>query len=199
MLSYTHMYSINKQNDYKAILLRQKERVFHTQDLGVLFGINNRHTLHVTITRYCQKGILQRIYRGLYATVPLHELDPLVLGFKALHTFAYLSCETVLQQHGLINALVSEITFVSNRSAKIVIGSHTYHSRKLKEKHLYNPIGITEQGSVQVASLWRAVADMLYFNPRAHFDAPVDWSAVQKIQQQVAYPLTPKRYAHSQT
>lgn len=191
------MYSIYRRNNYLAVLMRQKEQVFHTQDLAVLWGFKNKHNLHITIKRYCDKGILHRIYKGLYATVPLNEIHPWILGAKALHNYCYVSAETMLQKEGFISAIIHDITFVSNKSKSFRIGPNLYKSRKLQEKFLFNPIGIIEENSVKMATLERAIADMLYFNPRANFDRLVNWGKVKKIQQAVGYPLTKDRYVHS--
>lgn len=191
------MYSIKKRSDYVAILMRQKERVFHTQDFAVLWDISNKNNLHTTIKRYCKKGTLRRIYKGMYSTVTLNEIDPWKLGAKALHGYCYVSVETVLQKEGFINAAVRDITFISNKSKTFRIGSNFYRSRKLQERFLFNPAGITEENSVKTATPERAIADMLYFNSKANFDRSVDWEKVKKIQQAVGYPLTKDRYVHS--
>lgn len=193
------MYPSRKRNSKIAILLRQKEQIFHTQDLAVLWEILNKNTLHITIKRYVQKKVLHRIAKGLYSTVPVRKLDPIILGHKALHTFAYISCETILQKYGLINALIHEITFVSRKSKKILIGRHSFYSRKLQDKFLYNPCGIFVENGAQKAIKERAIADMLYFNPKFNFDGPVDWHKVKEIQKTLSYPLTPSRYVASST
>ncbi|MBI4994629.1 type IV toxin-antitoxin system AbiEi family antitoxin domain-containing protein [Candidatus Peregrinibacteria bacterium] len=191
------MYSIKKRNDYVAILMRQKEQVFHTQDIAVLWNISNKNNLYTTIKRYCKKGVLHRIYKGMYSTVPINEIHPWKLGAKALHDYCYVSAETILQKEGFINAVIRDITFVSNKSKTFRIGSNFYKSRKLQEKFLFNPAGIVEENSAKKATETRAIADMLYFNPRANFDKPVDWEKVEKIQKAVGYPLTKYRYVHS--
>jgi hypothetical protein len=40
----------------------------------------------------------------------------------------------------------------------------------------------------------RAVADLLYYNPKAYFDAPLNWKKIQRIQKKIGYPLTPQHY-----
>ena len=56
------MYKINK-------LLQAPTKLFHTQDLALLWGISNRNTLYTQIKRYVQKSILHPIHKGFYATV----------------------------------------------------------------------------------------------------------------------------------
>ncbi len=189
------MYPSRERNSKITILLHQKEQIFHTQDLAVLWGTLNKNTLYTTIKRYVQKKVLHRIIKGLYSTVPINKLDPVTLGLKMLHVFAYVSCETILQKYGLINALIHETTFVSTQPKKISIGRYAFRSRKLQDKFLYNPCGIIIENGIQKATKERAVADMLYFNPKFNFDGPVDWRAVKEVQKTLSYPLTPARYA----
>lgn len=186
------MYRINRQ--YTAVLLKQKEKIFHTRDLAVLWGISNNNTLYTTIKRYCKNGVLYGIFKGLYSVIPPQEIDPIVLGLKAIHGFAYVSMETVLQQYGIINQVIPVISFVGEKSKTFEVLSHQYKSRQMKEEYLYNPAGIEEKGNVKMATPIRAIADMLYFNSQAAFDKAVDWMAVKKMQKSIGYPLTPNRY-----
>ena len=57
-------------------LLQLDRKLYHTNDLAVLWGIANKHTLYMTITRYMDKGILFPIYKGLYSTIPCRFLRP---------------------------------------------------------------------------------------------------------------------------
>lgn len=134
-----------------------------------------------------EKGVLIPIHKGFYATIPLEKIDPLRLGIGYLHRFVYLSCETVLVQHGVIFQYANVITFVSDKSTKFKLGQWEYLVRKLNSRYLYNDRGLTEKEGIFVASLERAVADILYFHPNYHFDAPkaINWSAVKKIQKEV--------------
>lgn len=182
-----------------ADLAQLGQIVFHTKDLANLWQINNPNTLYTTLRRYAQKGLLFRVYKGMYSLKPIKEVDPLLLGLKALHRFAYVSAETVLVQKGIILQNISAITLISDISKSFSIASHKYRCRKLKDKYLYNPAGIITQGDIKIATLERAVADILYFNPRAHFDGAdlIDWSKVQSLQKEMKYPLTPNYYADS--
>ena len=176
---------------YRIIqLLQQQPRtLFHTQDLAILWQIDNKNTLYTTISRYVNKGVLNRIHKGFYSTVPFDALDAVELGISHLHTFSYLSCETVLFQHGIINQPANYITLVSSKSEKFAIRQYHYLARQMKPEYLYNPVGITKTQHYRVASAERAVADMLYFNPRYYFDAPnlVDWDEVAVIQERIGY------------
>src|SRR3990167_8961323 len=96
----------------RMVLLGQKaEQIFHIDDLANLWNIQNKNTLRVTIKRYVDSGLLHRIYRGFYSIHQLTELDPVELGAKALHTFCYLSTETILWREGYISQVPHAYTY----------------------------------------------------------------------------------------
>ncbi|MDD5721025.1 MAG: hypothetical protein PHT16_01085 [Candidatus Pacebacteria bacterium] len=170
--------------------------IFHAGDLANLWQIKNKNTLHTTLKRYTRAGLLTRVYRGLYSLKPVEKLEPALLGAKALHRYAYMSAETVLAQEGIIQQKINRITLVSSVSKKFSINGQNFHSRKLADRFLYNPAGIIEKDGVKRAMAERAVADMLYFNPKTHFDAEglINWRKVKEIQETIGYSPTFKHY-----
>ncbi len=171
-------------------LIKIDRKIYHSNDLALLWDITNKNTLYTTIKRYVQKGVLIPIYKGLYSTVPLNQLNPLELGKAIIHRYTYLSTESVLAQAGVISQATYLVTFVSNLPKKVTVGSMTFLFRKLKEEYLNNPCGVTYQNGIFVANTERAVADMLYFNPKYHFDVSgnIDFEKVKSIQKEVGYP-----------
>ena len=171
-------------------LIQFDRKLFHTNDLAVLWGINNRHNLYMTITRYMDKGVLFPVFKGLYATVPVPSLDPLELGAAIIHRYTYLSTESVLSQAGIITQRVFDYTFVADRSRRVTVGQWSFRFRKLKDDFLYHPAGIGSQDGIFIASIERAVADLLYFNPKYTFDIPenIDFDKVRSIQKEIGYP-----------
>ena len=171
-------------------LLQQDRKLYHTNDLAILWGIASKNTLYRTITRYIDKGILFPIYKGLYSTVPVSALNPLQLGQAILHRFTYLSTESVLAQAGVISPRVYDYTFVADQSKRVSMGQWSFRFRKLKEEYLHHPAGIIQNNDTFVASLERAVADMLYFNPHYHFDVPqsIDFNQVNALRKEIGYP-----------
>ncbi|MFH1218824.1 MAG: hypothetical protein V1679_03210 [Candidatus Peregrinibacteria bacterium] len=182
-----------------AMLLSTNEKIFHINDLANLWKIDNKNTLRVTLKRYVQDELLHRIYRGFYSVVPINELNPVLIGAKAIHEFCYLTMETVLYQEGFIGQNIDYYTFVSEKSLRFSIGKHNFISRQLKKDFLYNPEGVYLKNDVQIATPERAVCDLLYFNPKYHLDRPIDWEKIKKMQKILGYPLTPKRYVTAKT
>jgi len=167
-------------------LLKQEKKLFHTSDLALLWQIQVPNTLYTTIKRYVQKGILKRIHKGFYSAIPIEKLDPLELGIGYLHSFAYLSTESILQENGIIFQTSDYITLVSSTSKKFMIGGHSFLVRKMKDEFLYQSAGLTERDNIKVATLERAVADILYFNPNFYFDNRkiINWLRVKEIQKE---------------
>ncbi len=166
--------------------------VFHAGDLANLWQIKNPNTLHTTLKRYAQEGLIIRIQRGLYSLLPVEKIDPRLLGLKVLHRYAYVSTETILSQEGIIFQHIPQITLVSSVSQKFAIGNNQYSCRKLADRFLFNDAGIIIKDGMQIATVERAVADLLYFNPKYYFDAKnlINWKKVRAIQKQAGYPQT---------
>jgi predicted transcriptional regulator of viral defense system len=170
-------------------LLEINRKLFHTNDLAVLWKIKNRNHLYTTISRYMKIGLLHQIYKGLYSIVPINELNPVDLGRSIHHSFAYLSTETILAQAGVITQSVYDYTFVADISRKVRVGEWTFRYRQMKDIYLHHPIGITELEFGFIASIERAATDLLYYNPKYHFDIPdlIDFEEVAKIRKEVGY------------
>jgi hypothetical protein len=134
--------------------------------------------------------ILSPVYKGLYSTVPISSLEPLELGVAIIHRYTYLTTESVLSQAGIISQRIYDYTFVANRSKRVTVGQWSFRYRKLKDEYLYHPAGIVNQDGLFIAATERAVADMLYFNPKYHFDVPesIDLDKVRSIQKEIGYP-----------
>jgi len=182
------MVSINKHNKID-ILLKQNKKVFHTNDLRLLWGVDNRQVLHNTIHRYKQRGILIPIHRGYYSVIPIDKIDPFELGSSAIHDYCYLSTESVLVIKGIIFQQIFYHTFCSAKNLRFQVGDNQYLSRQLADQYLHNPIGIIEKGNYRQATAERAIADMLYFKPKYYFDShdTINWDKVKEIQKEVRY------------
>ena len=171
-------------------LIKSGRNIYHTNDLAILWDISNKNTLYTTIKRYAQKGILTPIYKGLYSTLPVSQLNPMDLGRAVIHSYTYLTTESVLSQAGIISQVTYSYTFASGLSKKVTVGPFSFLFRRLNDEYLYNTAGIVNDGGNFIATTERAVADMLYFNPRYHFDfsESIDFDKVNRIQKEIRYP-----------
>lgn len=187
------MYNINNHKNIKLTNIKQNRflsiakldtPIFHIDDLARIWGVNNRNTLSTSLKRYVKSGLIHRLYRGLYSIKSLTELDPFLLGAQAINDYCYLSSETILVKNGIIFQQVGYFTFIGKKTKRFKIGSYKYYCRQLKDEFLYNDIGIDKTGKFNLATLERAIADILYFNPKYHFDNPgaINWEEVNRIQ-----------------
>lgn len=172
-----------------SILLKDGRCLYHIQDLAVLWGINNSNTLHTTISRYIKRGVLNNIYKGFYSTKPLSEINPLLLGLTSIHRYGYLSTESVLIEEGVVFQDIKYITIVSNISKRFQINQSNFLVRKIKEVYLKNKTGVLLKNGIRRATLERAVADLLYFNPDYYLDNTknINWKKVKEIQKIIGY------------
>jgi predicted transcriptional regulator of viral defense system len=168
------------------------ETIFHTGDLYNLWGFKNKNNLYTTLKRYVKAGLLYRVYNGLYSIHPVAELDPYLLGIKALHVYSYVSVETVLADEGIVQQSFNYITLISSISKRFSINDNHYYSRRLHDRYLHNNAGILEKKGLRIATVERAVADLLYYNPNAYFDgdALIQWDKVNALQQVMGYKIT---------
>jgi len=184
------MNSLNRRKpDKKSILLKQGQKLFHTNDLALLWDITNKNTLYSAIRRYKKDGTLIPIHKGFYSVMPLSQLDPVVLGAAFLHRYVYLSTESVLAREGVITQAIPALTFVSNITKKFKLGEVSYVVRQMADQYLYNTGGVIKKDHHYEATLERAVADLLYYNPTYHFDNEnlIDWDRVKEIQKEVGF------------
>lgn len=169
------------------------ENLFHSDDIANIWGIHNKNTLHKTLSRYVKRGLMYRINKGFYSINKINEVDPYFLGVKSLHRPAYISCESVLYEKGILNQPPQRITIVSSVSKSFSIGNYNYKSRQIKDDYLLNNYGVETINGVRIASLERAIVDMLYFNGDKYFDSKnsklIRWNKVKSIIKNIGYKI----------
>lgn len=175
--------------DKYEVLLKQDKKTFHASDLALLWDISNKSTLNTTLKRFADRGILKRIHKGFYATTDIKDLNPLDLAFSYLNTYSYLSLETILARDGVIFQDVKYTTFVSSKTRTFRLNGVAYKSRQLKDVYLNNTAGVIKVGNHFEATMERAVADILYYNPKYYFDNSklIDFYKVKLLQKEMGY------------
>jgi predicted transcriptional regulator of viral defense system len=178
--------------------LSLNETVLRARDLQHLWKITNKNTLYTTLKRYTQKGLIHRIFKGLYTFVDPRKIAPELLASRMIGRYSYLSLESVLFNEGYISQMPQMLSFVSEINLtirrKMAHGSLILKAKKLPDWFLYNESGIIKQNGYYLATAERAISDLLYFNAKAHFDRQPDWKKIRAIQKAIGYPPTPERY-----
>lgn len=182
------MYRMSNTEKQK-ILLQSGQRIFTTSDLALLWNILDRNTLLTTIKRYTQKGVLNRIYKGLYSTIPINQLNSYEVGCAIGGPFSYISGETVLAKEGIIFQNIKKITLFGRRSKEITIEDTTYLCRYLNSKYLLNRAGIKDNKGYSVATAERALADLQYINHKFFIDndISIDMDKVNNLNKEIGY------------
>jgi len=182
------MYKIRDTNK-QQILLKQDRRIFNLSDLATLWGIENRNTLTTTVKRYKEREILFSLKKGLYAVLPINKLDSFELGCGLCGAFSYVSTETILANEGIIVQGLSVITLVGQKKMDFTVGENHFICRYLNPRFLVNRVGINDNLRYSIATKERAVADMLFFNPKYYFDnnIAVKKMNINKLQKEIGY------------
>ena len=182
------MYKIRNTNKQK-ILLQSNQRIFSTSDLALLWNVINRHTLLITIQRYIDRNILFRLYKGLYSTLPIRQLNKYEIACATGGPFSYISAETILCQKGILMQDIRKITLFGKKKKELIIGDNTYLCRYLNSKYLLNRAGIDDKKGYSVASTERALADILHINPKFYIDnkLSIDMEKVEILNKEIGY------------
>jgi len=187
------MYKARKANKQK-ILYQSNKRIFTSFDLALLWDIKNRNTLLKTIQRYIEREILYRIYKGLYSTIPLKDLDKYEVACAIGGPFSYISAESVLAKEGIIFQELKKVTLFGKKQKEITIGGTTYLCRYLNEKYLLNRTGIEDTPGYSVATVERALADIRHINPKYYIDntLSIDNKKLNYLIEEVGYYVRSK-------
>jgi predicted transcriptional regulator of viral defense system len=169
------------QNKMK-LLLKSGHNVFNMDDLGLVWGQNKRSDTVQSARDYARKGELTRLRRGLYAVDPQNIQIEEVAG--RAFTPSYVTGETVLAMKGLIFPATTEIHCAALKPKKITVGNTEIIYHMLKPEVFYNTIGIENRNNFAVASLERAIADLIYiYDGKYDFERlhDVEWDKLVEI------------------
>jgi hypothetical protein len=164
------------------LLLKCGHNVFNMDDLGLVWGQQKRSDTVQSARDYARKGELTRLRRGLYA------LDPQIIQIEEVagraFTPSYITGETVLAMKGLIFPATTEIHCAALKTKKITIGNSEIIYHMLRPKVFYDMAGIENRDNFTVASLERAIADLIYiYDGKYDFERlyDVDWDKLTEI------------------
>lgn len=142
--------------------IRQYPKPFYRLiDLENIFG-QSKITIQKSTERFVNQGLLDRIAKDIYvlpdSNANLEQIASL------LYPPNYLSFESVLFKHGIINQSPYGATFATtNPSRKIELKNGEYWFTKIKPVLWW---GFTPQNNVLQASPEKAITDMLYLRSR---------------------------------
>jgi len=168
------------EKDYILDLMRSKNTVFTTDDVSLIWGESDVGFVRKKIHRYLKAGKMYSVRKGIYAKDENYNKYELA---TKIYTPSYISFETVLAKEGVIFQLYGQIFTASYLTRELIIDNQTYSFKKIKDTILTNKTGIEVKDNYFIASLERALLDVVYLNKEYHFDnlMSVDWKKVYEI------------------
>ena len=153
---------------YLKQLIITNKTVFSVDDLRQIWQIQNKDYLKTVINRLFKRAEIFRIKRGLYAINKAYNIFELANKIKKP---SYISLETVLQKNAVIFQDYSASVYsLSNNTVQFEVNKIKFNYFKLKEEILFNPLGIINKNTYNIASTERAIADRVYLTANYYFD-----------------------------
>ncbi len=147
-------------------LLASNRTAWNLREISLILGKTSEET-RFKVFRWCQKGYLRRLRKGVYVRTDkkYNPLEVAGLIFKP----SYVSFETALFLHGAITqGTWSVVTIASYLTREIEVDGWILKALRVKKDILYTPKGLIPPekckfGYVTFASPERALLDTLYF------------------------------------
>lgn len=142
-------------------LERLNKPFYSLADIEKITGVS-RKSIYVTLNRLVEKGILERIGTGIYrlftAIVPVEKIA------GSLYMPNYLSFESALSRHGILNLVPYTLTFATTRKTKrFILEGRDVEFRQIKKDLFW---GYEMQGGIYVAKPEKAFLDLVYLASR---------------------------------
>ncbi len=181
-----------------SILLKTGQTVFTVGQLQTLFPTIKKTSLALSLYRYKLAGKLLNPQKGVW-TLPVYNQKELA---GKLFPNGYISLETVLFEAGVsFQRYGSTTTCIRHKEADIYFNNENYTARSIKKAIYDNPLCIQEFDGYRKAMPERALCDLVYLRPQAHFDNPQYFQNPQSQSRlEKLLPLYPKatqKYVHS--
>lgn len=138
-------------------------------------------TLQKSVERLIKVGLLRRLRKNVYVLADSQVDLKLVAGLS--YRPSYLSFESVLYKHGVINQPPFEATFATTRrSKKLSLGKEVFIFSQIKSELWW---GFERKDGMYEARLEKAVTDMLYLKSRGQRRFEIDEWYLKPINKKV--------------
>ncbi len=151
-------------------ILRDVNKPFFTiADLEKITRLS-RPSLYVALKRWVDKGILERIATGIYSPM-LSDLSIEKVAAQ-LYIPNYLSFESALARHGILNLIPHSQTFATTRKTKrYTLRNQDVEFRQLSPNLFF---GFEMKGGINIAGPEKAFLDQVYFFSRGRASLDLD-------------------------
>lgn len=162
----------------------QDQTVFTLSEIASFDASYSGKKLNSALKYLIKQKELVRIARGIYA------LNKNYSKFEFANKFripSYISFYTVLVNSGIVFQPYSSIFVASKRSEEKEIDEQKYIYRKIKDKILLNPLGIVTRKQTSIASVERAICDIIYLDGVQYFDNTrnIDFEKIELLNEKV--------------
>lgn len=130
----------------------------------------SRPSLYVSLKRWVDNGILERLAPGIYSAV-LSDLSVEKVAAQ-LYIPNYLSFESALARHGILNLIPHSLTFATTRKTK----RYTLRNQDVEFRQLSPTLffGFEMKGGINIALPEKAFLDQVYFLSRGRASLDLD-------------------------
>ena len=134
-----------------------------TADAAAVLGVSGEAASH-TLRRLARSGLVTPLRKGVWALAD--RPDPLALAeYVTMPYPSYLSLQTALYQHGMIEQIPSMIFLVSlARSGRVETGLGTYSVHHVQPAFFDGFESLPDSG-IKLATAEKALVDFLYLSP----------------------------------
>jgi len=145
-----------------------------------------RNSLYVALKRWVDAGVIERVGQGIYA--PLTGDISLEKIAAQLYLPNYLSFESALAKHGILNLIPYTLTFATTRKTrKFTLRKREAIFRKISPKFFF---GYEMKNGIDMATPEKAFLDELYFLCRGKTELDLD-----ELNLKTLSPKSLKKYA----
>ena len=150
--------------------LKTLNKPFYTiADLEKITGLG-RNSLYVALKRWVDGGVLERVSQGVY--IPMGENFPVEKIAAQLYLPNYLSFESALARHGILNMIPYTLTFATTRKTKKYrLRKHGVEFRKISPGLFF---GYEMKDGIHIAGPEKAFWDQIYFVCRGKVSLDLD-------------------------
>jgi len=173
-----------------AKLMNTTRTVFDTKQIKEILAIPTEAGLYSFLQRAKKDGRLLNPQKGVW-TLPVYDMNELA---GKLFPGGYISLEPVLFQAGVsFQYYGNTVQCIWHKNADIFFNGQNYTARVIRKSLYENPTCIQELDGYRKAMPERALCDLVYLRPKAHFDDPQYFQSKQsKIRLSKLLPLYPK-------
>lgn len=165
-----------KSIELMKILERINKPFYSIADIEKITGVS-RKSIYVTLNRLVENGILVRIGTGIYRLFTAKVSVEKIAG--SLYMPNYLSFESALSRHGILNLVPYTLTFATTRKTKrSVVEGRDVEFRQIKKDLFW---GYEMQAGIYVARPEKAFLDLVYFASRGIASIDLDELNLKKL------------------